>query len=81
VREISEDGELRGLSGSCPAIRFELKRRIVIADSRTKYRDVRCQSLRNGDDVKVKGVLLSDGTIRADEIRAEDEDDDDEGGM
>lgn len=70
---------MRGLSGSCPGIRFELKRRIVIADSRTQYKDVRCQSLRNGDDVKVKGVLLSDGTIRAEEIKREDEDDDDGG--
>lgn len=54
---------------------------MVVADSRTRYKDVRCQSLGNGDDVKVKGVLLSDGTIRAEEIKGEDKDKDDEGGM
>ena len=60
------------MTGSCPDVRFKLNGRTVDVDNRTKFKGGACRSLRNGTDVTVKGVLLSDGTVRAEQIEFDD---------
>ena len=44
----------------------------------TRFRDVSCAKVRNGMEVEVKGVLMSDGTVIAGEVKRDDDDDDDD---
>jgi len=62
---------VRELSGSCPGIRFRFGDFIVIADGATRFDDVSCESIRSGMRVEVRGMLMSDGTVRAERIKRE----------
>jgi hypothetical protein len=66
------------VSGSCPALKFELKDREVHTSSATDFRRGRCTDIRRRTELEVEGFLLSDGTVRADRVRIEDDDDDDD---
>jgi hypothetical protein len=72
VREIEVDGVVSQLSGSCPDISFTVNGRTVYAHGGTKVKGGNCRSLRDGREVEVKGTLMSDDTIRADEIDIDD---------
>jgi hypothetical protein len=73
VRAIELDGEIESTSGSCPAITFVLRNRTVYTTSTTTIRRGPCRDLRRGTDVTVKGFDMSDGRVRADDIRIEDD--------
>jgi hypothetical protein len=75
VRSIEISGKVESVSGSCPAIVFEIKNRTVFTTSRTEFDDGRCRDVRKGTKVKIKGMLMSDGKVRADEIEVDGDDD------
>ena len=68
VRSISLEGPLQLLSGSCPSLTFRVDRYSVFTTQATTYDGVSCSGLRNGLRVEAKGMLMSDGTVRADEV-------------
>lgn len=72
ISGIKVEGEVGELSGSCPQLSFRLNGQTVYTHGGTKFKGGNCRSLRNGRDVKVDGTLMSDGTIRADEIDIDD---------
>lgn len=66
------------MTGSCPTVRFTVDGRTVFTTDATKYDGGSCGKLRAGRDVEIAGWLMSDGTVRADEIDFDDDDDEDE---
>jgi hypothetical protein len=66
------NGRVREVSGSCPAVRFELQGRVVYTSSATRYDDGRCRDIERKERVKVTGMLMSDGRVRADEVELDD---------
>lgn len=73
VLEIALDGEIRGLSGACASWRFELEGRIVYTTSQTEFSRGSCSRMQNGLEIEIRGWLMSDGTVRADHVRYEDD--------
>jgi hypothetical protein len=61
-----------GLGGACPVIVFTADRREVYALPGTNFNKGDCSDVRNGTDVAVKGVLMSDGRVRAEKITLND---------
>jgi hypothetical protein len=57
------------ISGSCPAIRFEVRDRDVYTTSETEFKKSSCSRLDRGDNVEVVGMEMSDGRVRADVVR------------
>jgi hypothetical protein len=73
VEEIQLAGLVSNLTGACPAWRFTLDGRIVFTRQETSYERGPCSRMRNGIHVEVTGWRMSDGTVRADRIRYNDE--------
>jgi hypothetical protein len=72
VRVIELDGEARDVAGSCPNKTFTLDKRTVYTSAQTGYERGDCGDLRNRKDLdEVRGMLMSDGRVRADRIRFE----------
>lgn len=70
VRPIALDGEARDVSGTCPNKTFSLENRIVYTTAQTEFERGSCGDLRNRVDFEfVRGMLMSDGRVRADRIR------------
>ena len=61
-------GKLSKLSGSCPNVTFEVKKRHVYTTSATQYREGSCRNLRKDADVEVRGTEMPDSRVRADRI-------------
>jgi hypothetical protein len=72
VRRIDLEGRVQNVSGSCPALRFQLQGRQVYTTSATEYDDGRCRDIESRERVKIKGMLMSDGRVRADEVELDD---------
>ena len=68
-RIIDLKGEIQALSGSCPQVSFRLAGRTVITVPATRFKGLSCNGLRNSLDVEVRGMLMSDGTVIADEVK------------
>jgi hypothetical protein len=66
------DGTVSALSGACPVIVFRADGREVYALPGTTFNKGDCEDVRNGTDVAVKGVLMSDGRVRAEKITLRD---------
>jgi hypothetical protein len=64
---IALQGQVTGLSGSCPAVRFVVDGRTVLTTGSTSF-DRRCRDLDDGDTVRVSGMTQADGTIDASEV-------------
>jgi hypothetical protein len=75
-REIELEGRARDVSGACPALQFRLDGRRVFTTNLTEFRNGSCRSLGNGRELEIEGREMSDGTVRADRIEFEDDDDD-----
>jgi hypothetical protein len=57
------------VAGTCPEVTFRIGgQTLFYTTADTRYDDVRCSDLRNGMSVEIKGTLMSDGRIRADQI-------------
>jgi hypothetical protein len=72
VRSIDLEGRLSNLSGECPIVTFRLRGYDVYTTSSTRYDDGQCRHLRNGREVEVRGMLMSDGRVRADRVEVDD---------
>lgn len=68
VKSVEFDGTVRSLSGSCPAVTFTADSASVYATASTDFAKGKCKHLSNGDNVTVKGQLMSDLRVRADTI-------------
>ena len=76
VRSIELDGEARDVAGTCPNKTFSLENRTVYTSAQTTYERGACSNLVNRVDIDfVRGMLMSDGRVRADRIRFEKDDD------
>ena len=73
-RKIDLNGRVQGLAGVCPVISFGLEGRTVFTTPDTKFKGMSCSRIENGLRVKVEGREMSDSTVRADEIRRDDDD-------
>ena len=69
VRAISLGGPLQVLSGTCPTLTIRVERYPVFTTPATRYDGVSCSGLRNGLRVEVEGMLMSDDTVRADQVK------------
>jgi hypothetical protein len=72
-RTIRLEGEVAGLSGGCPVLRFTLRGRLVQTDHNTDF-DTSCRRIDNGDQVRVDGIVLPDNSVLATRVRAGDDD-------
>jgi hypothetical protein len=68
VKPIQLSGKIGAISGSCPAIRFDLRDRDVYTTSDTDFRKTSCSKLDRGTNVEVDGMEMSDGRVRADVV-------------
>jgi len=57
------------LSGTCPTLTIRVERYRVFTTQATRYDGVSCSGLRNGLRVEVEGMLMSDDTVRADQVK------------
>lgn len=62
--EAELEGTLSGRSGTCPSISFSVSGSSVVTNSSTEFKDGSCNSLTNGNRVRVRGVRQS-GTVLA----------------
>jgi hypothetical protein len=76
-RSIELDGRARDVTGACPALEFRLDGRRVFTTNLTEFRGGPCRNLEDGRELEVEGREMSDGTVRADRIEF-DRDNDDE---
>jgi hypothetical protein len=78
VRDISLDGRVSGVAGSCPIVTFTLEGRSVYTTATTAFQRGPCRDLRNGTRIEMRGFVMSDNRVRADVVRFEDDDDNDD---
>lgn len=69
VSPIQLQGTVANLSGACPTWSFTLGAYAVFTTTTTVYERGPCHGMRDGRALEVTGWLMSDGTVRADEIR------------
>jgi hypothetical protein len=69
TKRVKVEGNISGLTGSCPARQFIVDDRVVITSSRTNFRGGNCQDLINGLRVEVEGDQQANGTIEARDVR------------
>ena len=68
IRQIELSGRIGDVSGVCPSILFELRGRTVYTTSLTNFRKTSCGRIDRGTDLKVEGMEMSDGRVRADRV-------------
>ena len=52
---------------------FTLLTRTVYTTEQTMFSKGPCRELQNGREIEVRGMLMSDGRVRADRVRFEDD--------
>jgi hypothetical protein len=73
VRTIELSGKIDKLAGGCPSRTFTLAGYVVYTTAATTYDDGACKDMKNKKEVDVRGVLMSDGQVRADRIQLDDD--------
>lgn len=68
VRPIDLSGKAGQVSGTCPAITFQMKDRSIYTTSLTAFKKTTCDRIDKGTELDVSGMLMSDGRVRADEV-------------
>jgi BACON domain-containing protein/all-beta uncharacterized protein len=68
VKQIELSGKAGAISGSCPAIAFQLKERDIYTTASTEFRRASCDRIDKGNDLTVSGWEMSDQRIRADVV-------------
>ena len=58
------EGSMGGVHGSCPALTFGVNGYDIVTDSGTSFTPV-CSQFKSGDKVKVNGVVIAGGSVRA----------------
>jgi hypothetical protein len=75
VSPITLEGRARSVNGTCPALTFTVDGRTVYTTSATDYKKGKCSDLtKGGEDVEVKGTLMSDKRVRADRVTFDKDD-------
>jgi hypothetical protein len=72
AQEVDVDGRIGDLAGSCPNLRFTVDGQTVVTNADTEFRGGRCSDARPGEEVEVRGVRRSDGTILARRVELDD---------
>jgi hypothetical protein len=72
AEEIDLKGRVTGLSGSCPNLRFSIGSQLVRTSGTTEFKEGKCTDVRNGEEVKVRGLRQADGTLLARRLELED---------
>ena len=54
-------------------VAFEVSGRTVYTSPKTDFDMGKCKDIRSGLEVEVKGMLMSDGRIRADKVSFDDD--------
>jgi hypothetical protein len=72
--EISLAGRVANLSGGCPNWRFTIDSLRAWTWEKTSYERGPCSRMREGIEVELRGWLMSDGTLRVDQIRFDNDD-------
>jgi hypothetical protein len=63
--EVELRGAIAQLTGSCPNLSFAVGAQRLVTDTSTRFKDVSCGSIRNGQSLEVHGTRRADGTILA----------------
>jgi hypothetical protein len=71
AEEISREGILSDVSGSCPNFTFVMVGRVFITDQRTKF-DTECEKVRTGAKAFVRGTVLPDGRVLVSQLDIDD---------
>jgi hypothetical protein len=67
--EVTVEGKIAGLTGSCPNVTFALSGTTIITNAATQYRaNEACVNLRNGRQAQVRGRVQSNGSVVAERI-------------
>ena len=67
--DVRLEGNVSGLSGSCPSMQFTVQGRTVSTSNETDFKGGNCGHLVNGVRVDVKGDQQTNGTVVAREVR------------
>jgi hypothetical protein len=67
--EVRVRGAIAGLSGACPVRSFSVNGAAVVTSAATRFDDVPCAGLQNGNAVEVRGGLQANGTILASRVK------------
>jgi hypothetical protein len=67
-KSIKFEGRVSSAFGVCPVLLFSVEDRDVFTLPGTGYSKGDCKDVRNGADVQVEGVQMSDGRVRADQV-------------
>jgi hypothetical protein len=68
-RRVDFAGEISNPFGNCPNVAFGVDSMVVITDSETDYAKGKCGDLRRGKDIRGSGLMQSNGTVKATDIR------------
>ena len=68
VSQTELSGHIDSIAGACPTVTFTVKSQTIFTTSTTDFGKIACTDLKKGMDVKVTGWLMSDATIRADQV-------------
>jgi hypothetical protein len=68
VREVRFSGKANQISGVCPVIIFTVKDRTVYTTPLTEFNKTSCDRIDKGTDLEIRGMEMSDGRVRADEV-------------
>jgi hypothetical protein len=68
VRPIDLSGKATQPSGACPVITFVIKERTIYTTALTVFNKTTCDRIDKGMDLQIKGMEMSDGRVRADEV-------------
>jgi hypothetical protein len=72
AQEIEVSGRIGDLVGSCPNLRFTVRGQTVVTTGDTEFRGGRCSDASSGEEVEVRGLRRSDGTILARRVELDD---------
>ena len=65
------EGVVSGRTGTCPALTFTVRTRVVITNSATVFADP-CSSIRDGLRIEARGSRAADGTFTATRVEIDD---------
>ena len=77
-RKIELKGRIGVVLGACPDVAFGLAGRLAYTTAQTEFRKGECSHLRFGTSVKLDGREMPNGSVRADRIEIDRNDDDDD---
>ncbi|MBI4265730.1 MAG: hypothetical protein HY657_15250 [Acidobacteria bacterium] len=66
------EGVVSGLSGTCPALTLTVGTTAVTTSATTVFHDVACETIANGAELAVKGIIQAGGSIAATRVEPED---------